>query len=81
VGFRPCQHSYSLCHCSLKLFIELIDRDLVDEVLDIFFSSLDSESDTDVDLDKDVVVGWARFYRQIVNNALLGNKKLYLCPG
>lgn len=63
MSFGSGQHSDSLSDGGFKLLVELVHGDLVHEVLHVLLVRLDLESDTDVDFDKDVVVGGAGFDR------------------
>jgi hypothetical protein len=75
------EHSHSLGQCSLKLLIQLIDADSVNEVANIIIVLLALEDDGDVQGHEDVIVGWASANWELVDNVLLGHKELDLGPG
>lgn len=74
------EDSYSLGKCSLKLLIQLIDTDSVNEVSNIIIILLAFENDGNVKSDEDVIIGRASANWEFVDDILLCHKELDLGP-
>ena len=74
------EYSDSLSQSSLKLLVQLIDTDSVNEVSDIIIVLFALENNCNVESDEDVIVSWASANWEFVDNVLLSYKELDLGP-
>lgn len=80
MGLSSNENSDSLGNGSLKLLIELVDTDSVDEVSNIFIVGFASENDSNIQGNKNVVIGWTSSDWEFVVDILLSDQELDLCP-
>lgn len=81
VGLASNQHAHSLRDRGFELFVELVDRNLVGEVIDSFFFRNALEHNGDVQGYEDVVVGGAGAHGEPEHDVLLSDQELDLGPG
>lgn len=74
------QDSHSLGQSSLELFVQLVDADTVDEVMNALVVGLAPEDNSNVEGDEDVVVSWACAHWEFVSDVLLGDQELNFSP-
>jgi len=80
MGLTSDQNSNSFGKSSLKLFIQLVNTDPVNEVLDGFVVWLASEDDADIEGNEDIIVCWCGSNWELVSNILLSYQELDLSP-
>ena len=80
MGLSSDQNSNSFGKSSLKLLIQLVNTDLVNEVVDGIVVWLASEDDTDIEGNEHIVVCWCGSNWELVSNILLSYQELDLSP-
>lgn len=81
MGLTPDKHSHSFGDGCLKLFIQLVDADSVDEIVDGLLIRFAPKYYCDGESHKDVVVCWARSHLELILDVLLRHQELDLGPG
>lgn len=74
------QNSYSFSNGGFKLLVQLVNADSVAEVENALFIWLAPECDSDVKLNKYVIVGWTCSHRETIYHILLCHQELNFGP-
>jgi len=90
---RADEHANTFRQRRFKLLVQLVDRNAVAKVEDVFLVALSNlrvapvllvdvaaENDANVECDEDVVVGGTSPHRELVSHVLLGDEELDLGP-
>jgi hypothetical protein len=80
MGLTSDQNSNSFGKSSLKLLIQLVNTDLVNEVVDRCIIWFASEHNTDIEGNEYIVVCWSSSNWELVSNILLSYQELDLSP-